>query len=315
MLSRFALRQVCGGGIYNGAKLCAIQPVRQCTVAAPANLAVEFDPRIRAKVVGAKPENDPNKRGLLPNEYEIAPVNPPFVDIETQVANIKYAHDVFYGPERDTKNFPILQMPETIEAYNFMIVPTRFCKDIYQRLGVSGSYTLFLGTLAFFLSKEITPVDHVLPEFLLILIAGSLMSWKLAPKLEPIIDKMQEEERNEMFVDPVNEANATLDEDIGVYEKEIWRLNAIPSIFQAKREQVDLQLEVEYRERLAEVYNTVKSRLDYQAERDFMERKFEQDHMVNWIVRNVKKSITPQQEKENIASCISTLKQLSATAV
>ena len=43
-------------------------------------------------------------------------------------------------------------------------------------------------------------------------------------------------------------------------------------------------------------------------------RSFEQTHMVNWIVDNVKKGITPQQEKESIASCIRTLKTMSASA-
>ena len=54
----------------------------------------------------------------------------------------------------------------------------------------AGSYTLFLGTFAFFLSKEITPVDHALPEVFLILMAGSFMYKRLAPKMEASMDKM-----------------------------------------------------------------------------------------------------------------------------
>lgn len=53
---------------------------------------------------------------------------------------------------------------------------------------------------------------------------------------------------------------------------------------------------------------------EYQADMEHAQRSFEQTHMVNWIVDSVKKSITPQQEKDSIANCIRTLKNLSATA-
>lgn len=53
---------------------------------------------------------------------------------------------------------------------------------------------------------------------------------------------------------------------------------------------------------------------DYQAAVEEAKRKFEEDLMVNWIVDNVEKAITPQQEKENLALCIKNLESLSKTA-
>ena len=50
-----------------------------------------------------------------------------------------------------------------------------------------------------------------------------------------------------------------------------------------------------YRARVAEVHSAVKRRLDYQVELVNTKKRLEQDHMVNWIVDNVVKGITPKQ--------------------
>lgn len=54
-------------------------------------------------------------------------------------------------------------------------------------------------------------------------------------------------------------------------------------------------LETNYRERLLMVYNEVKKRLDYQVAMQNLKRQKEQDHMIQWVEKNVVQSITPQQ--------------------
>lgn len=58
---------------------------------------------------------------------------------------------------------------------------------------------------------------------------------------------------------------------------------------------VAMLLETNYRERLHMVNNEVKRRLDYQIALQDLHRQMEQEHMINWVEKNVISSITPQQ--------------------
>merc|ERR1711909_266443 len=87
---------------------------------------------------------------------------------------------------------------------------------------------------------------------------------------------------------------------------------AYTDIMGAKKEAVGLQLEASYRARLMEARSAVKKRLDYQLETANVLRRMEQKHMVDWIISNVKKSITPAQEDAALKKYIADLKKLSA---
>ena len=82
-------------------------------------------------------------------------------------------------------------------------------------------------------------------------------------------------------------------------------------MYAAMKEQVMLDLEAKYRERLAIAHKEVTKRMDYQAERENIRRRAEQEHMVQWIVGQVNKAITPQLEKDAISQCIANLRAMS----
>lgn len=102
-----------------------------------------------------------------------------------------------------------------------------------------------------------------------------------------------------------------LQDSIEHEQKEQWRSEGQLLLNDAQKENVALQLEAAYRERLAQVYNEVKRRLDYQVEIQLVERRVKQKHLVNWVTDKVLGSITADQDKGTLTKCIADLGALA----
>jgi len=224
-----------------------------------------------------------------------------------------YVNSVYFGPERDMKNFPNPTQPERHEPVRLGLFPAKWFEMFYSKTGVTGPY-MFLGGLSMYMmSKEIMVVDHYFWEFpsFWIMIYIFHKHSKVGPKLAKFMDDKMENMKHIQWDRPMGNLRAVEAKNVEYLERLVEECETATYVHQAKTEGVGLQLEAAYRQRLHTAYQEVKKRLDYEMEKENLKRRFEQEHMVNWIVSSVTKSITPQQESDSIKSCIATLNRLA----
>ncbi|GIY73883.1 ATP synthase subunit b, mitochondrial, partial [Caerostris extrusa] len=215
------------------------------------------------------------------------------------------------GPERDLVNFPRRVRPDTPGKVRMAFLPEEWFTFFYKKTGVTGPYLFGTGLLTFLLSKELYVIEHEFSTgcaiFLLVYIAVK----KFGPAARKYLDDdfaANIAKMNKHKEDNMKEIENSIEQE----KKNIWHAEGQKILMEAKRENVQMQLETEYRRRMMHVYEQVKKRLDYQLDITNTKRKLEQGHMVDWIVNSVVKSITPQQEKEALQKCIEDLKVISA---
>jgi len=230
------------------------------------------------------------------------------------VENWDKANKIYYGPERDLVNFPHTKQPETVPPTRMGILPESWFTFFYEKTGVTGPYVFGVGLTTFLLSKELWIIEHNFTEFIAFWVAVYYLHKKAGPGISNALNKLANDYRTKHWDEPMAQTKAQAEAVIKEGETAIWQTEGQKALFEAKRENVDLQLEATYRQRLAEVHKAVKKRLDYQVEVESTKRRFEQQHMVDWIVNSVVKGITPQQEKDSITKCITDLKALSVKA-
>lgn len=159
------------------------------------------------------------------------------------------------------------------------------------------------------ISKEIYVLEHEFYSGLSLALVLIVAIKKLGPNVAKYLDKNIDEIENS-WESSRNDQIKNLQELVEHEKKEQWRTDGQKMIVDIKKSNINMQLEAAYRARLAFVFNEVKKRLDYQVQLQNVERKLAQKHMVQWIVENVKKAFTAEQEKLVLLRCISDLQNL-----
>jgi F-type H+-transporting ATPase subunit b len=215
------------------------------------------------------------------------------------------------GPERDLENFPRRVRPMEPGKVRFGFLPDEWFTFFHKKTGVTGPYMFGTGLLTFLLSKEFYVMEEEFSTGVAIFFLIYVAIKKFGPATKSFAEKSVKEEEQH-YENEKTKAIEEMQQSIDEQKKFLWHSACEKTIMEAKRENVLMQLETEYRRRLMNVYDQTKRRLDYHLELYNTKRKLEQTHMVDWIVNSVVKSITPEQEKEALKKCIEDLNSLAA---
>ncbi|KAJ8684739.1 hypothetical protein QAD02_020532 [Eretmocerus hayati] len=170
---------------------------------------------------------------------------------------------------------------------------------------------VFGGALStFLLSKEIYVCEHEFYSGLSLFMVLIVGIKKFGPAVAKYLDKGIDDYERSWESSRTDQIDG-LKDCIEHEKREQWRTDGQRMIIDIKKENINLQLEAAYRERLSVVYQEIKRRLDYHVQLQNAQRKLAQKQMVRWIVENVKKSFTPEQEKLVLSRCIVDLQNLT----
>jgi len=217
------------------------------------------------------------------------------------------------GPERDLVNFPRPKRLEKNPPVKLGFVPEAWFTFFYPKTGVTGPWMFGGGLVTYLLSKEIWVMEHEFFNGLALVMLITIIVKKFGPSVSEYLDKELDDERNGWY-EGKNAEIKQVQGEIAGEKKMQWQIEGGDMIFDVKKENIALQVEASFRERIASVYSEVKKRLDFHADKQNIERNIQQKHMVAWIVQRVQGAITPEAEQENIKKCIADLKGLAARA-
>ncbi|XP_068742680.1 ATP synthase F(0) complex subunit B1, mitochondrial-like [Montipora capricornis] len=179
-----------------------------------------------------------------------------------------------------------------------------------EKTGETGQTLLIGGFLAYALSKELLVIHE---ETVLAFVMGTTLYYLSKYVSKPIADMLDARYQSilDMFNEGRNAEIQSLTDQIEELKKIEYMSTVRKDVIEIYRENNAMSLELDYRNKLHEVVREVKKRLDYQAEIESFQRKTEQQHIIDWVEREVVKSITPQLEKESVSQCIKDLKAMT----
>jgi F-type H+-transporting ATPase subunit b len=135
--------------------------------------------------------------------------------------------------------------------------------------------------------------------------------FRIGPSVGDVFRGWQEEEVNR-YTSVVNNSKAMAGKMLHGYEESLTRAKSIGQLADARKDILNMSLETAYRERMKQMYDAVKRRLDYQVALQNARKDFERTNMINWITNEVKKAITQKQEQDTLQACLNQLRLIAS---
>ncbi|XP_044746142.1 ATP synthase subunit b, mitochondrial-like [Coccinella septempunctata] len=188
-------------------------------------------------------------------------------------------------------------------------IPKEWVSFFVPITGYSGFYTLLVTLGTYLFSKEIYVCDHEyyngLSLIILCIYAVKTQGPKLAKYLDKEIDNYERDLNKWKEKEKQNLRDAIVS---AVKDQECMEGQQI--LIAAKRENVHLQREAEFRKRQMEVYENVTRILNYHVESENVRRSVQQKNLIQWVIKEVEKSLTPQLKEEYMKLCMADIKDI-----
>ncbi|CAF1413971.1 unnamed protein product [Adineta ricciae] len=203
-----------------------------------------------------------------------------------------WPHDQW--PERDLVNYPPYKLREAPNPVRWYCVPESWFKFFMKKL-----------------VKEYIVLWYDFTEYLILAAAVITVVKKLGPTVGDVFRGWHQEEVDR-YTSVVQNSKAMAGKMLHGYEESLERAKGVGQLADARKDIVHMALEAAYRDRMRQMYEAVKRRLDYQVALQNARKDFERTNMINWITSEVKKSITSKQEQDALQSCLQHLRQMAS---
>ncbi|KAK9869326.1 hypothetical protein WA026_003080 [Henosepilachna vigintioctopunctata] len=188
-------------------------------------------------------------------------------------------------------------------------IPKEWTKFFVPMTGHSGFYTFLFTFCTYLLSKEKYVCDHEYYNGISLAILCIYCVKNYGPYVARYLDKEIDKYEKELN-ESKDQMKQNYIDSIDFEKKSQDCMEEQLVIVQAKRENVHLQREAEYRKRQMEVYEHVKRILDYQVGIEEVRKNIQHKNLIHWVTKEVENSLTPELKENYLQLCLADIESI-----